>query len=105
MIALYTSDKKALLLTDLAAMLLGAISLPLNDRFTAPEMEYYLQDSTATLALTDDAGRETVAAADVYKRQPLGCPVVPDEYSMKAGAEDAMGISGKAEMCIRDSHG
>jgi malonyl-CoA/methylmalonyl-CoA synthetase len=62
-IALYTSDKKALLLTDLAAMLLGAISLPLNDRFTAPEMEYYLQDSTATLALTDDAGRETVAAA------------------------------------------
>lgn len=62
-IAFYTCDKQALLLTDLAAMLMGAISLPLNDRFTAPEMEYYLQDSTATLVLTDEAGRGRIAAA------------------------------------------
>jgi|LSQX01.1.fsa_nt_gb malonyl-CoA/methylmalonyl-CoA synthetase len=62
-IALYTSDKQALLLTDLAAILMGAISLPLNDRFTTPEMEYYLQDSTATMVLTDEAGRDRVATA------------------------------------------
>jgi len=54
--ALYTSDKRAILLTDLAAMLMGAVSLPLNDRFTEPEMRYYLDDSQAALVVTDDNG-------------------------------------------------
>ncbi|MGM0493344.1 MAG: class I adenylate-forming enzyme family protein [Armatimonadota bacterium] len=62
-LALYTADKRALLLADLAAMLLGAIALPLNHRFTEPEMEYYLDDSGAALALTDDANRATLEAA------------------------------------------
>src|SRR5690554_3691248 len=62
-LALYTSDKRALLLADLAAMLMGAIALPLNDRFTEPEMCYYLGDSGAALALTDGAGRNCVNAA------------------------------------------
>ncbi len=62
-LALYTSDKRALLLADLAAMLMGAISLPLNDRFTEPEMRYYLEDSGAALVLTDDDGRECVETA------------------------------------------
>lgn len=62
-LALYTADKRALLLADLAAMLMGAIALPLNERFTEPEMRYYLEDSGAALVLTDDDGRETVIAA------------------------------------------
>jgi malonyl-CoA/methylmalonyl-CoA synthetase len=62
-LALYTSDKRALLLADLAAMLIGAVSLPLNERFTEPEMCYYLEDSGASLVLTDDAGRATVESA------------------------------------------
>lgn len=62
-LALYTNQKQALLLADLAAILLGAVALPLNEKFTTPEMEYYLDDSTAALALTDDAGRERLAAA------------------------------------------
>jgi len=59
-LALYTSDKRAILLADLAAMLMGAVSLPLNDRFTEPEMRYYLEDSQAALVVTDDAGRRTI---------------------------------------------
>lgn len=62
-LALYTCDKRALLLADLAAMLMGAVSLPLNERFTEPEMQYYLDDSGAALALTDDAGRGRLEAA------------------------------------------
>ena len=62
-LALYTGNKRALLLADLAAMLMGAIALPLNERFTEPEMRYYLEDSGAALALTDGEGRERLEAA------------------------------------------
>lgn len=62
-LALYTGDKRALLLADLAAMMMGAVSLPLNESFTEPEMRYYLEDSGAALVLTDETGRATVEAA------------------------------------------
>ncbi len=62
-LALYTADRRALLLADLAAMMMGAVSLPLNERFTEPEMRYYLEDSGAALVLTDEGGRATVEAA------------------------------------------
>ncbi len=39
----YTDDKRAILLADLAAMLMGAIALPLNNRFTGPEMDYFME--------------------------------------------------------------
>ena len=56
-VATYTDDKRAILLADLAAMLMGAIALPLNNRFTAPEMEYYMEDAEPALVITDEAGR------------------------------------------------
>jgi malonyl-CoA/methylmalonyl-CoA synthetase len=82
-LALYTADKRALLLADLAAMLLGAIALPLNDRFTEPEMEYYLEDSGAALALTDDANRATLEAAGAD--QPSLRAVIDISQVLEAG--------------------
>ncbi|MGI5820001.1 MAG: class I adenylate-forming enzyme family protein [Armatimonadota bacterium] len=82
-LALYTSDKRALLLADLAAMLMGAIALPLNDRFTEPEMCYYLGDSGAALALTDGAGRNCVDAAGAD--QPSLRGIIDIEQVLSAG--------------------
>ena len=82
-LALYTADKRALLLADLAAMLLGAISLPLNERFTEPEMRYYLEDSGAALALTDDAGRARLQAAGAG--QPALRAIISTDQVLAAG--------------------
>jgi len=82
-IALYTSDKRAILLADLAAMLMGAISLPLNDRFTEPEMCYYLDDSQATLVVTDDDGRGRIE--NIAAEQPALRGILSIEQVLNAG--------------------
>ena len=44
-VTLCTADKLALLVAHLGTLYAGAVSLPLNPRFTAEELRYFLADS------------------------------------------------------------
>src|SRR5205823_104313 len=55
-IALVTADKPRFLVAHLGTLWAGAISLPLNPRFTREELRFFLQDSGA---------RVVVASADL----------------------------------------
>jgi len=46
----------ALIVDHLAILSAGGVSLPLNDRFTPDEIAYFLDDSEASLFITDRAG-------------------------------------------------
>jgi malonyl-CoA/methylmalonyl-CoA synthetase len=50
-VALCTADKRAFLAAHLATLFAGAVSLPLNPRFTADELRYFLADSGARVAV------------------------------------------------------
>ena len=54
-VALCTSDKLAFLTSHLGTLFAGAISLPLNPRFTAEELRFFVSDSGSRVAV---AGRE-----------------------------------------------
>jgi fatty-acyl-CoA synthase len=47
----------------LGALRLGAIVVPLNNRFTPDELRYLVDDAEPALVLTDEAHRERIAAA------------------------------------------
>lgn len=59
-VALYTTDKRSMLVANLAAFVAGAVALPLNPKFTAEEMRYFLSDSGARAVVTDDERRPLV---------------------------------------------
>lgn len=65
-VALAMPRTPAFLELQLAALRLGAITLPLNDRYTARELEHPLADAPAALAVLPDA---------VVARFPLAVPV------------------------------
>src|SRR5262249_30836145 len=50
-VVLCTSNKPAFLFGHLAALFAGAITLPLNPRFTREELRFFLTDSGARLAI------------------------------------------------------
>jgi fatty-acyl-CoA synthase len=47
----------------IGALRLGAIVVPLNNRFTSDELRYLVEDSEPRVVLTDEAHRERIAAA------------------------------------------
>jgi malonyl-CoA/methylmalonyl-CoA synthetase len=53
-VALSTSEKLPFLIAHLATFYTGAVSLPLNPRFTREELCYFLQDSGARAAVAGD---------------------------------------------------
>jgi malonyl-CoA/methylmalonyl-CoA synthetase len=61
-VALCTSDKRAFLLAHLAALYAGAISLPLNPRFTREELRFFLTDSGARVAVVGNEAQPLVEA-------------------------------------------
>src|SRR5437588_2985816 len=50
-VALYTPNKLPFLAAHLGTLFAGAVSLPLNPRFTRDEMRYFLADSGARVVL------------------------------------------------------
>ncbi len=68
-VVLCTGNKLAFLLGHLAALYAGAISLPLNPRFTREELRFFLSDSGARLAI---AGAEAAPLIETLR------PDLPD---------------------------
>ena len=62
-VALYLSDKPAFLRAHLGALWIGAVPLPLNPRFTVPELSYYLSDSGARALVIDDESQTRAESA------------------------------------------
>jgi malonyl-CoA/methylmalonyl-CoA synthetase len=75
-IALYTPEKLPFLVAHLGTLFAGAISVPLNPRFTRDEMRYFLADSGA---------RVVVSGA---KNRPLLQQLRPDVPTLAAIVED-----------------
>jgi malonyl-CoA/methylmalonyl-CoA synthetase len=82
-VALCTPNKWPFLVAHLATFYAGAVSLPLNPRYTSEEMRYFLTDSGARLAVV---GPENLA---LLNQLQLGLPalqaVVPDSVVWQAG--------------------
>ncbi|MBI2803380.1 MAG: AMP-binding protein [Planctomycetes bacterium] len=54
-VVLCTSNKRAFLMAHLATLFAGAVTLPLNPRFTREELRFFLADSGARVAIVGDA--------------------------------------------------
>lgn len=61
-VALCTTEKWSLLVAHLGILHAGAVSLPLNPKFTAEELAYFLEDSQARFAVAGGQQRETIDA-------------------------------------------
>src|SRR5262249_5655555 len=61
-VVLCTSNKVAFLLAPLATLWAGAISLPLNPRFTRAELRFFLGDSGARIAIAGEEARPLLEA-------------------------------------------
>jgi malonyl-CoA/methylmalonyl-CoA synthetase len=59
-VALLTGEKLPFLVAHLGAIYAGAVSLPLNPRFTRDELRYFLTDSEARVAVVVSAQRTVV---------------------------------------------
>ena len=68
---------------------LGAIAVPVNLRFVAPEIEFILSDSGASTLLVDQAYAETVARARASVPRAHSCLVV--EGDAQAGGPGSLG--------------
>ncbi len=69
-VAIATAEKLPFVAAHLGAIYAGAISLPLNPRFTGEELRYFLQDSGARVAVVGDAQRplvESLASASMRR--------------------------------------
>jgi len=60
-VALASANKLPFVVAHLATLYSGAVSLPLNPRFTRDELRYFLADSGARLAVVEDEQFDTVA--------------------------------------------
>lgn len=60
-VALVTGEKLPFLIAQLGTLLAGGVSLPLNPKFTAEELRYFLGDSEARFAVAGDDRREAIA--------------------------------------------
>jgi malonyl-CoA/methylmalonyl-CoA synthetase len=75
-VALYTASKLPFLMAHLGTLFAGAVSVPLNPRFTREEMRYFLTDSGARLAVV---GTEQQALVETLQPElPALQAVVPD---------------------------
>src|SRR5262249_17975382 len=83
-VAIITADKLAFLAAHLGAIYAGAVSLPLNPRYTGEELCYFLDDSGARVAVACDQVRPLVEA----RRGSLSdLPVVVDDTTARNAPE------------------
>ncbi len=68
-VALCTGDKLAFMLAHLGAVWAGAVSLPLNPRFTPDESRFLLADSEARIAITSSEQRSVIEALQPELRE------------------------------------
>src|SRR5690606_14891005 len=59
-VVLLTPEKMPLLVAQLGTLYAGGVSLPLNPRFTAEELRYFLSDSGARIVIAGDQQRSVV---------------------------------------------
>jgi malonyl-CoA/methylmalonyl-CoA synthetase len=59
-VVLYTADKLPFLVAHLGTLYAGAVSLPLNPRFTREEMRFFLADSAARVVVAGDEQQAVV---------------------------------------------
>jgi malonyl-CoA/methylmalonyl-CoA synthetase len=77
-VLLCTSEKLPFLAAHLGAMLAGAVSLPVNPKFTREELRYFLADSGARVAIVGDEQRAII--------EPLK-PALPDLVAVAPAAD------------------
>ena len=77
-VALYTANKLLFLVGHLGSLYAGAISVPLNQRFTREEMRYFLSDSGARLAVVGAEQRPIIKALQ---------PALPDLHAILGDVE------------------
>ncbi|MCI0376568.1 MAG: AMP-binding protein [Gemmataceae bacterium] len=65
-VVLLTSDKLAFLVAHLATLYAGAVSLPLNPRFTAEELRFFLKDSGARVVVV---ANEQIALVEALRQE------------------------------------
>jgi malonyl-CoA/methylmalonyl-CoA synthetase len=82
-VALFTPEKLPFLVVHLATIYAGAVSVPLNPRFTRDEMRYFLTDSGARLAVVGADNRTLVE--QLQPELPGLHAVVPDAAVWEAG--------------------
>ena len=75
-VALYLGDKPALVRAHLGALWIGAVPLPLNPRFTVPELAYFLRDSVARAVVFDDESMPRAESAIAHLPGESGNKVV-----------------------------
>jgi malonyl-CoA/methylmalonyl-CoA synthetase len=61
-VAVCTASKLSFLIAHLATLHAGAVSLPLNHRFTREELRFFLSDSEASVAIVGDANTAITSA-------------------------------------------
>lgn len=81
-VVLCTADKRALLFGHLAALYAGAVSLPLNPRFTREELRFFLNDSGARVAIVGNEPRLLIEP--LQAELPQLKAVVPDVAMLDA---------------------
>src|SRR5262245_62080054 len=80
-VVLCTSNKPAFLLAHLATLFAGAITVPLNPRFTREEFRFYLADSGARIAIVGDEAAPILEA--LRPELPDLQALMPDEAVLK----------------------
>ena len=88
-VAILTSEKLPFLSAHLGTLYSGAISLPLNPRFTADELRYFLEDSGARIVV---AGKDELPVIDsLLGELPELRAILPDFEAWNAPATDFSG--------------
>jgi malonyl-CoA/methylmalonyl-CoA synthetase len=75
-VVLCTANKRAFLFGHLAALFAGAVTLPLNPRFTRDELSFFLRDSGARVAIVGDEAGAIIES--LRGEMPKLREVVPD---------------------------
>jgi malonyl-CoA/methylmalonyl-CoA synthetase len=83
-VVLVTGNKLAFLAAHLATLYAGAVSLPLNPRFTREELRFFLSDCGARIAVVDENVRPVVESLQVDL--PELKAIVPDASLLNAPA-------------------
>jgi malonyl-CoA/methylmalonyl-CoA synthetase len=81
-VAIVTSAKMSFLTAHLGALYSGAVSLPLNPRSTARELQHFLLDSGARVVVTGDQQRELIESTRT---------TLPELHTVLADATDVFG--------------
>ncbi len=78
-----TSEKLPFLAAHLGTLYTGAISLPLNPRFTADELRYFLQDSGARVVVAGKVEQPVIESLRPSCRSCAACCPTPKRGTLR----------------------